>query len=335
MTQDPYRIWVSEVMLQQTRAQAVIPFYETFLLRFPTVDALADAKERDLLACWSGLGYYSRARNLQKAARVIVSQYEGLFPRELEEALALPGIGTYTAAAVLSIAYGIPLPVVDGNVARVLSRLFAMGADVRTNGGKQTLLKLAGELHSARRPGDFNQAMMELGATICTPQQPQCPICPLGKYCLAFSRNEVAKYPPLRRKEKPVVRLFVAALIMDGKGKCLLVRRPQDSRWMGGFWELPMNEGFAPDHSLLISEAMSERGITLRTLLGRVRHTITTNKLEVSVFQASLVRVAQPRIEKWVSLRQINRLPVTTITRKALRLADQERLARKPTLEIH
>ena len=325
MTRDAYPIWISEVMLQQTRVEAVIPYYEKFLRRFPNVEALAAASEQRLLACWSGLGYYSRARNLQKAAQVIVRQHGGTFPRELKEALALPGIGVYTAAAVLSIAYGVPLPVLDGNVARVLSRLFALAADLRTNAGKERLLQRAGMLLSRRRPGDFNQALMELGATVCLARQPQCHLCPVRGNCQAFSRNAVAKYPPPRRRVKPVLRHFLAVLILDGKGKFLLVRRPPGAQWMRGFWELPMQEmkeEIPLDDLPRISGPMSEYGLVLGSLLGHVRHTITSNKLDVSVFRASLSLPAVRSLGKWVSLGQIHRLPVTTITRKALRLID-------------
>ena len=322
MTQDPYRIWVSEVMLQQTRAQAVIPYYERFLRRFPTMYSLAEADEQKLLACWSGLGYYSRARNLQKAARRIVSQHRGTFPRELKDALALPGVGTYTASAVLSIAHGIPLPVLDGNVARVISRLFALASDLRTSAGRQSLLQRAGSLLSPRRPGDFNQAMMELGATICFPKQPPCQLCPLRKNCQAFLTNQAHKYPPPRSKLRPVSRRWIAALIVNDNGQILLVRRPASAQWMKGFWELPMKEtnqdspgGEFPadgDHIL-------EEGIRLTSLLGNVRHTITANQLDVAVYRASLERSVITPLERWVSLRQIHRFPVTTITRKALR----------------
>ena len=231
-------------------------------------------------------------------------------------------MGTYTAAAVLSIAYGIPLPVLDGNVARVLSRLFALARDIRTNRGKQSLLQQAGILLSVRRPGDFNQALMELGATVCLPHQPQCHLCPLRRSCRAFSRNAVEKYPPPRHRVKPVLRRFIAALILDEKGKCLLVRRPQEAEWMRGFWELPMKEHGNPAQFPPTPGCMSRDGILLGTLLGRVRHTITNNRLDVSVFRASLEGPAGRPLGKWVSLRQIHRLPVTTLTRKALKLLD-------------
>ena len=312
-SRDPYRIWVSEVMLQQTRVRAVLPFYEKFLRLFPDIESLAAAEEQSLLACWSGLGYYSRARNLRKAAQAIVREWGGQFPRDYEAALRLPGVGDYTARAVLSIAYGIPLAVLDGNVARVLSRLYAVDKDFRSPGGKAELLQLAEALLSRRRPGDFNQAMMELGATICLPKQPQCPDCPARASCLAYLRNEVEKYPPPRRQAKPTALRLIAAVILDGAGRCLLVRRPPSARWLGGFWELPMWNKHG-------SNRRSEKGIALGTRLGSFRHSITSNQLEVTVYEGRLERAAIPRRAQWTPLNRIDRLPITTITRKALSL---------------
>ncbi len=318
-TRDPYRIWVSEIMLQQTRVQAVIPFYERFLRLFPDVQALAAAAEQRLLACWSGLGYYSRARNLQKAAQVIVSEHGGRFPNDLQSALRLPGIGPYTAPAVLSIACGLPLPVLDGNVARVLARLYALPDDPQTAEGKRKRLNLAAALVSRRRPGDCNQALMELGATVCLPKRPRCPECPLRSHCLAFGRNQMERYPVPRLKTRPVTRRFTAALALDPAGRVLLVRRERTAKWMGGFWELPMWEENSRKGSPVHREMESRDGIRLGSLLGRVRHTITTNKLHVAVCAAKVDRrLVAPR-ERWVSMRHIDRLPITTITRKALR----------------
>ena len=316
-TRDPYRIWVSEIMLQQTRVEAVIPYYEKFLRRFPDVKALASANEEEVLACWSGLGYYSRARNLQKAARAIVARHAGEFPRTFKEALALPGIGAYTAPAVLSIAYGVPLAVLDGNVARVLSRLFTVAAGIKTNGGKKKLSGLAAQLLSRTRSGDFNQAMMELGATVCLPRQPRCTACPLRGHCRAYSTEQVEKYPPPNREKKPVLRRFRSALILDAKGRCLLARRDDEAQWMAGFWELPSEEIFSRGP---FPAGAAEGGIVYGPLAGHVRHTITSNRIEVAVYRAKLGRPARRKTEKWVALQEMERLPVTTITRKALRL---------------
>src|SRR5229473_188176 len=182
-TRDPYRIWLSEIMLQQTRVAAAIPYYEMFLQRFPDVHTLAAAPQEEVLRFWSGLGYYSRARNLQKAAQQIVAKHGGKFPTRLEDTLALPGIGNYTAAAILSIAFGKKLAVLDGNVARVLARLGAIRGDVRESQRWQTLQDNANFFLDPDSPGDWNQAMMELGATLCTPKLPQCLLCPVAQFC--------------------------------------------------------------------------------------------------------------------------------------------------------
>src|SRR5438270_2361927 len=185
LNKDPYRIWLSEIMLQQTRVAAVIPYYERFLARFPDIHALAAAPQEEVLRLWSGLGYYSRARNLQYAAQEIVAKHGGVFPRDENDALALPGIGSYTAAAILSIAYGAKHAVLDGNVARVLARIFAVQGDLRDAKRWQSLQQSADALLDAKSPSDWNQAMMELGATLCTPQSPQCLLCPVTQFCQA------------------------------------------------------------------------------------------------------------------------------------------------------
>ena len=308
-TRDPYRIWISEVMLQQTRVQAVIPYYERFLRTFPNVRRLAAAPEERLLACWSGLGYYSRARNLQKAAQVIVREHGGVFPRALDAALSLPGVGRYTASAVLSIAYGKPLAVLDGNVARVLARLYAIRIDVRSTQGRETLCRKASELLSHRRPGDFNQAVMELGATVCVPLQPRCSQCPLRQDCLAYLRREVERYPLRRAKPLALRHAYTAAVVLDEHGRLLLVQRSQESQWMKGFWEFPMWEP---------ARECPPPGLVLGERLGSVRHSITDHRLEIVVHSAAL-RNGKPLAAKWVRVDELEHQPVTTMTRKALR----------------
>jgi A/G-specific adenine glycosylase len=310
-TNDPYRIWVAEVMLQQTRVQAVIPYYERFLGAFPNLERLAAAQEYELLACWSGLGYYSRARNLQKAAEIIVRKHGGIFPNDVSAVRELPGVGRYTASAVLSIAYGAPFAVVDGNVARVLSRLCAISADIRSTSGKEVLWQRADELLPSDRPGDFNQAMMELGATICLPQQPRCTGCPLSRFCIANIRGDVSRYPARRSQPPSVSHSYVAAVVWDKKRRVLLVKRSSDHRWMRGFWELPMwRFGTKPPVS----------GLILRERAGMVRHSITTNRLLIAVHRAVLRNGRTGAEARWISADELQQEPVTTITRKAVRL---------------
>jgi A/G-specific adenine glycosylase len=317
-TRDPYNIWVSEVMLQQTRVQAAIPYYEKFLRLFPDVAALADADEQTLLACWSGLGYYSRARNLRKAARRIMEEFRGGFPRKYDAARELPGVGDYTARAVLSIAYRVPLAVVDGNVARVLSRLCGLKEDFRSGRGRAKYLRLADALLAPRRAGDFNQAMMELGATVCLPVQPRCPECPLRAHCRARKGDAVDQFPPLRRPAKLTARRFIAAVVSDDAGRLLLVRRPKSAKRLAGFWELPMWELSEGRFPLLDPHRFPRELILLKERTGQVRHSITTNQLKIHVHAAELTSEVTPAGWRWFSARDMERLPVTTITRKAL-----------------
>jgi len=225
-TKDPYRIWVSEIMLQQTRVAAVIPYYERFLARFPDVRALAEAPQEEVLRLWSGLGYYSRARNLQKAAQQIVVLHNGEFPEDEESILALPGIGSYTGAAILSIAFGAQHAVLDGNVARVLARLGAIRGALRESHRWQSLQKTAGDLLDPKSPGAWNQAMMELGAMVCTPRAPQCLVCPAAKFCRARELGDPESFPEKRKKPEGVQIVLAAAVLHTPCGQTLLLPPP-------------------------------------------------------------------------------------------------------------
>ncbi len=224
---DPYRIWISEIMLQQTRVAAVIPYFEKFLARFPDAPSLAAAEEPEVLRMWSGLGYYSRARNLQTAARQIVAQHAGAFPESLPEIRALRGIGNYTANAILSIAFNQQHAVLDGNVARVIARLEALRGDLRESARWQLLQKTADTFLALESPGNWNQAMMELGATICTPRAPQCLICPVSQHCRARKLG-LQNVIPEKRKKHPTVQVTLAAAVFtDPQGRCLLLPPPK------------------------------------------------------------------------------------------------------------
>ena len=240
-TDDPYRIWVSEVMLQQTTVKTVMPYYESFLERFPTVSALAAAAEEDVLAAWSGLGYYHRARNLHRGAKH-VAQHGGRFPRTLEGALGVPGVGLYTASAVLSIAYGVALPVVDGNVRRVFARLFALrGASWRKEG---RYYNRAEELLDTEAPGDWNQALMELGATVCTPRKPACPVCPVRAQCRALAEGLTERLPEAKARHAITFR----RIRVEGYGARLKRKPPDDpDRYL---WADPRSVGSLPVSSL-------------------------------------------------------------------------------------
>ncbi len=236
-TRSAYRIWLAEVMLQQTQVETVIPYYRRFLRRFPSLRALAAAPLDDVLAVWAGLGYYSRARSLHAAARTIVDERRGRIPRRLDDLLALPGVGRYTAGAVASIAFGVRAPVVDGNVTRVLCRVFNVASDPTAARTKSRLWALAADLVPADRPGDFNQAMMELGSTVCTPADPACPRCPVSGECEAFRLGRQRSLPRTpKRKQTP--HHDVAVGLIRRRGKLLITKRPLDVM-LGGLWEFP------------------------------------------------------------------------------------------------
>lgn len=247
-TSDPYAIWLSEIMLQQTQVATVIPYYERFLKKFPRVNDLAAAPLDEVLKLWAGLGYYSRARNLHKGAQTIVERFGGTVPTTSELIREIPGIGAYTAGAILSIAYGLPEPLVDGNVARVFSRLFLLKGDWRKNPLKDQLWAHAREVQAAlarskskiQNPcGDLNQALMELGATVCTPQNPQCLLCPVSEHCAARERGQQDLYPEVLAQKKSPVWKLTAWLVTDAQGRTLFAQRGAGGLF-GGLWELPM-----------------------------------------------------------------------------------------------
>lgn len=237
-TRDPYRIWLSEVMLQQTRVDQALPYYERFVSKFPDIQALADAARDDVLRIWEGLGYYSRARNLHKAARQIVDRHGGRFPDNYEDAVALQGVGSYTAAAVLSIAFNQPYAVVDGNVTRVVCRLYAIDGDIRKTKVQKEIQERAEALLDSSRPGDFNQAIMELGATVCTPAHPECHKCPWQTECRAYQTGRIRHYPFKSPAKKRPHHDIAVGLISDRHGRMFISRRPDDAM-LGGLWEFP------------------------------------------------------------------------------------------------
>jgi len=317
-TDDPYRIWVSEVMLQQTTVKVVLPYYQAFLARFPTLEALAAAPEEDVVAAWSGLGYYQRARNLQKGAARIVERHGGRFPRTLEGALSLPGVGLYTASAVLSIAHGVALPVVDGNVRRVLARLQALRGPKWER--EAPFYNLAHELLDPAAPGDWNQALMELGATVCTPRNPICPTCPVHAHCEALARGLVDALPEKKARPAPV-QVTVAAALVERAGRVLLVRRPE-GKLLSRMWEVPQTSLASRGLPDLEPELATLHGLRVSAgaLLSSVRHSITFRRIRVDVHQARLRREPEPDAERyaWVSPQALD-LPVSSLTRKILR----------------
>lgn len=293
---DAYRVWVSEIMLQQTRVETVIPYYERFLEHFPSVTALAEAPVDEVLARWSGLGYYRRARQLHAAAQVVVAG-GGEMPVSAAELERLPGIGSYTAAAVASIAFGEVVAVLDGNVERVISRLLASEADAKKTSVRRGLAASAARLLDPRRPGDGNQALMELGATVCTPTRPRCGECPLAAGCRGLAAGDPERYPPARVRRAPVRLFRRVAVVFDGD-RLLLFRRPDDAELLAGTWELPWVEG--PADEFLVAEgkslAASERALgeryggswRLAAARGTVRHSITYRAITLEVRGATV-----------------------------------------------
>lgn len=325
-TRDPYRIWLSEVMLQQTRVAAAVPYYLRFVARFPNVRRLAAARPESVLRYWAGLGYYSRARNLHRAAKQIVALHAARFPREHAAALALPGVGRYTAAAVLSIAYGQPLAVLDGNVARVLARLGAVRGELRAPTVQRRLQQDAGALLSPSAPGDWNQAMMELGATICTPKSPRCGDCPVARWCRARKLGLTAEVPAVGRKPQAVQIRLAAAVLLEPSGRTLLVRPAGgEAALFSRMWQFPAvaiasKRAGTREPALQLRKYLREgfgAGVDgPMTALKAARHTVTFREISLEPY---LVRVSRlPIIEgaRTPFLEDIARLPVSAATRK-------------------
>ncbi len=287
-SRDPYRIWISEVMLQQTRVSAVVPYYQRFLQQFPDMQALAAVPEQAVLAAWSGLGYYRRARALHAAAKIVVAEHGGELPRTAAALRQLPGFGRYTAAAVASIAYGEPMPVVDGNVERVLSRLFAWAEP-----GRDAAWSMAGQLLARHCPGDFNQAMMELGATVCLPGEAQCARCPVFRWCNTRGRGR-----PKKQERRRAGHLHYRLAQRDRA--VWLVQRSRRASLMPSMWELPE-----------VAKNGAPADLTLR-------HSIT-----VTDFMVEVSRGEPPSGRgRWVTRAQVEALPLTGLTRKILRRAN-------------
>jgi len=335
-SKDPYRIWLSEIMLQQTRVVAAIPYYERFLQRFPDVHTLAAAPQEEVLRLWSGLGYYSRARNLQNAAQLIVAKHGGKFPTRLDDALAMPGIGNYTAAAILSIAFGEKHAVLDGNVARVLARLGAIHGDIREPQRWQQLQKTADRLLEPKSPGDWNKAVMELGATLCTTKSPQCLLCPVAQFCEGRKLGIAESLPEQRKKRATVEVTLAAAVLVDGKGQTLLLPPPKNTiekaaadhvpTLVSKMWHFPTLS--------VTGEPAGKLSAFLRKLMlgvpsckwqltpvGKVRHAVTYRAITLLPFLIDVEKLPRVPGARQVPLGDISSLPVSNLTRKVARAA--------------
>lgn len=335
LNKDPYRIWISEIMLQQTRVAAAIPYYERFLEHFPNVVALAVAPEEEVLRLWSGLGYYSRARNLQKAAQQIVAQHDGIFPCAHADVLALSGIGNYTAAAILSIAHGQKHAVLDGNVARVLARLGAIHGDLRANGQWRQLQKMAEDLLDPHEPGDWNQAMMELGATICAPRSPQCPLCPVNQWCEARKQGVVARIPKKRNKRATEEITLAALVFVDAKGNSLLLGPPKTlskskvhanvATLLSRLWHFPtieVHQDAASELKTYVEKDLHGKKIDSKlTQLKKVRHAVTYRKITILPFRANVVALPCLAHSRIIPLAELSSVAISNLTRKVARSA--------------
>jgi A/G-specific adenine glycosylase len=331
---DPYRIWVSEIMLQQTQVDTVIPYYRRWCKRFPTVRALAAAPQEEALRLWEGLGYYARARNLHRAAQQIVHEHAGRIPRTCDELRRLPGIGRYTAGAIASIAFGVDAAVLDGNVKRVLARVFDFREDIKSARGEKKLWALAESLAPAGQAGDYNQALMDLGATVCTPLTPNCGACPVRTLCAAYKLG-VQLERPVTRKRSPLPSKVLAAGVIRKNGR-VLIRQRSATGLLGGLWSFPSG---APNtrRSLPVAlrQVVSEE-LGMKIDVGRpvqtLRHTFSHFQLVLHVFdcrwQSGRLRLAAraPTKCKWVRVAELSDYPMGRPDRQIARWLQSERL---------
>ena len=314
-TKDPYPIWISEIMLQQTQVKKVIPYYLRFIESFPTLKKLAKTNEDEVLKLWSGLGYYRRARNLHKGAKLVLKDFSGKIPAEWNEIRKIPGIGDYTASAILSIAYGKPYPVVDGNVVRVASRVFGLRGDPHSKKFQEKIRTKLESMIIKHDPSDFNQGMMELGALICAPENPKCLVCPLKQECFAFSKN-LQNELPLKAVPQKIENLFKTAVIIKNKDKFLLTKQ-RKSAYLNDMWLFPEVDGKD------VRGFQSKYGLKLKlkTKLGTARHHITYRRMDYTVFAADLLNTpSRNKNFKWIKTNELSLLPHSSLTQKIAKL---------------
>lgn len=331
---DPYAVWVSEIMLQQTRVETVIPYFERWMKLFPTIKKLAKANQQDVLSAWEGLGYYSRARNLHKAAKIVAEKFKGELPRDLEDLKSLPGIGKYTVGAIASMAFGMDEATLDGNLRRVFSRLFDVKEFADSPSGEKLLWKLARENLPKGKAGDYNQALMDLGATICLPKNPRCLLCPLMEICEARKNGTQELRPVLKPKKESPHYVQVAAVIIKN-GKVLLNQRPADGL-LGNMWEFPNarldtfaedgDESNKPARELVKSlKAQTKIQVKKKEAIGIVSHAYTHFKVTEHVFICDSLSIPKDKNLKWVKLSELENYPMGKIDRQiALKLKKRQ-----------
>jgi len=312
----PYAVWVSEIMLQQTRVETVIPYYEKWLKLFPTLDALANASEHDVLNAWEGLGYYSRARNFHKAAKIVVEKYNGELPRDLDELRELPGIGRYTVGALASILFGMDEPALDGNLKRVYARLFDVSQPIDSVEGEKILWKLAKDNLPKGKAADFNQALMDLGAMICVPKNPRCLICPLMKDCQSRA-NGTQAVRPVKKVKKAVPYYMHAAAVIIKRSKVLLAQRPSTGL-LASMWEFPNGRVEQDPAKELAKVLKAEYSLKVKKkeALGVVQYAYTHFKVEVHAFRCDLISIPKAKNLKWVALKDLDDYPMGKVDRQ-------------------
>jgi A/G-specific adenine glycosylase len=323
---DPYRVWLSEIMLQQTTVRAVAPYYARFLARFPTIEQLAQAELDDVLKLWAGLGYYARARNLHACAKAIIEQHGGRFPREPAALAQLPGLGPYTAAAIAAIAFDVPATPVDGNVERVVARLFACEQELPA--AKPLIRKLAEGLTPETRAGDFAQAMMDLGATICTPKKPACALCPWDDACVAFARGDAESFPRKAAKVEGELRRGAAFVAIRADAHVLARTRPTNGL-LGGMTEVPITP-WTPDFDESNAHADAPLSAQWRRIPGVVRHTFTHFPLELTIYKAEVpTPIEAPVGMRFIPLRDVADQAFPNLMRKVLASAGVDTVRRR------
>jgi A/G-specific adenine glycosylase len=319
---DPYVIWVSEIMLQQTRVETVIPYFHRWIERFPTIEHLANASEHDVLMVWEGLGYYARARNLHQAACKVLTDYGGCLPRTVQELITLPGIGRYTAGAIVSIAFGADEETLDGNIRRVLSRFFQITEPEKSYSANQRLWRLAKENIPAGFAGEYNQALMELGAMICTPRSPKCEECPINDDCLA-KRLGIQDKLPVKSNKKPLPHLLVTSAVIHLKDLLLIAQRKSDGL-LGNLWEFPGGKQQDGEDltSCLKREILKELGVVIDVgeLIGTYKHAYTHFRITSHAFCCKMAYEQKPTALqvndfKWVRKDQLNQFPMGKVDR--------------------
>ncbi len=317
----PYEVWVSETMLQQTRVEQMIPYFKRFLKRFPSIEKLAQAKEQTILKAWEGLGYYSRVRNMHQAAKIIVWEKNGKLPETASELKQLPGFGDYIARSVASIAFNQNEAVVDGNVFRVLGRFFGIRSNISETKTKKEFQKIAQQILPKEKSRAFNQALMELGALVCVPQQPLCSQCPLQEKCFARKNNQQSAFPVKTKKQKRPLRVF-AAILAQNQETVWLVKRKQ--KLLGGLWEFPQVpfQSIADSKKELEKKFLQEFGetILLGKEIGRIKHEYTHFRQQIVLFEATAPTKQQ---ETWVFKKTVQSLPLSKANQKLLELANK------------